>query len=160
MSRSMGRVLIFIVSYLSSILQALRQRYYRVHLSCPDNVHFLGKIKFYSPKKISIGSGVRFNDGVFLNIGKSLTIEDNVTISANVFITDTTSDVELLPEHVHVRKSVLIKKNAWIGAGAIILQDVTVGEGCVIAAGAVLSQSTGDREVWVGNPARKAGNLK
>lgn len=156
----MKKALIMIVSYCSSIHQTLRQQYYRQHLSCPDNVSFLGKIKYYGHKKISIGCGVRFNDGVFLNIGKSLTIEDNVTISANVFITDTTSDVELLPEHVHVREAVLIKKNTWVGAGAIILSGVTVGEGCVIAAGAVLAQSTGDKEVWIGNPARKAGNLK
>ena len=129
-------------------------------LSCPKNVLFLGKIKFYNPEKISIGHNVRFNDGVFLNIGKSLIIEDDVTLSANVFITDTTSDINRLPKHFHVREPVLIRKNAWIGAGAIILPGVEVGEGCVIAAGAVLSQSTGINEVWVGNPARKAGNLK
>ena len=87
-------------------------------------------------------------------------IEDDVTLSANVFITDTTSDVNHLPKHIHVREPVLIRKNAWIGAGAIILPGVEVGEGCVIAAGAVLSQSTGVNEVWVGNPARKAGNRK
>ena len=155
----MRKILIKIISYWLSINQSLLQRYYIALLSCPSNVTFLGKIKLYNPGKISIGSAVRFNDGVFLNIGKGLIIEDNVTISANVFITDTTSDTNLLPEHVHVREPVLIKNNAWIGAGAIILPGVTVGEGCVIAAGAVLSQSTNNKEVWVGNPARKAGNL-
>ena len=61
---------------------------------------------------------------------------------------------------MHVREPILIKKDVWIGAGAIILPGVTIGEGCVIAAGAVLSQSTGNHEVWVGNPTRKAGILK
>ena len=147
-------------SYCRFANQFLLQNYYRFMLSCPKNVLFLGKIKFYNPEKISIGHNVRFNDGVFLNIGKSLIIEDDVTLSANVFITDTTSDINRLPKHFHVREPVLIRKNAWIGAGAIILPGVEVGEGCVIAAGAVLSQSTGVNEVWVGNPARKAGNLK
>lgn len=152
----MGKILVFVLSQLGMFLQRLRQQYYRSRLLCPPDVEFLGRLKCYGPRKITIGRRVRFNDGVFLNIGRSLTIEDDVTISANVFITDTTSDIELLPQHVHVRKPVLIKKNTWIGAGAIILPGVTIGENCVISAGAVLSQSTGDNEVWVGNPARKA----
>ena len=156
----MQNLLLKAMSYWSYVKQALRNWHYSILLSCPKNVIFLGKITFYNAKKISIGNGVRFNDGVFLNIGKKLIIEENVTISANVFITDTTSDVELLPKHVHVREPILIKKAVWIGAGAIILPGVTIGEGCVIAAGAVLSQSTGNHEVWVGNPARKAGILK
>ena len=146
--------------YFLNIRNLIRQRYYTFILSCPKSVTFLGRIIFFNPKKISIGAGVRFNEGVFLNIGKSLIIEDNVTISANVFITDTTSDIELLPNHVHLRYPILIKKNVWIGAGVIILPGVVIGEGSVIAAVSVLSQSTGDNEVWAGNPARKARNLK
>lgn len=152
----MRKLLVFALSRWEFLLECLWAQYYRSCLNCPTDVEFLGRIKFYGSRKITIGRRVRFNDGVFLNIGRSLTIEDDVTISANVFITDTTSDIELLPKHVHVRKPVLIKKNTWIGAGAIILPGVTIGENCVISAGAVLSQSTGDNEVWVGNPARKA----
>lgn len=147
-------------SYFLFFRDSVRQKYYKLVLSCPKSVIFLGRLKFTNPKKISIGDNVRFNDGIFLNVGKSLIIEDNVTISANVFITDTTSDVKLLPNHVHLRFPILIKKNVWIGAGAIILPGVIIGEGSVIAAGSVLSQSTGNFEVWAGNPARKAKNLK
>jgi acetyltransferase-like isoleucine patch superfamily enzyme len=127
----MNSILIRVSSYFIFFRQFIRQRYYKFVLSCPKSVIFLGKIKFGDPKKISIGADVRLNDGVFLNIGKSLMIEDNVTISANVFITDTTIDIKLLPKQVHLRDSIIIKKNVWIGAGAIILPGVTIGEaGC------------------------------
>ena len=112
-------------SYCSFANKFLLQNYYRFMLSCPKNVLFLGKIKFYNPEKISIGHNVRFNDGVFLNIGKSLIIEDDVTLSANVFITDTTSDINRLPKHFHVREPVLIRKNAFFEI-AVVLPDCSI----------------------------------
>ena len=147
-------------SYILFFIDSVRQSYYKLILSCPKSVIFLGRLRFNNPKKISIGSSVVFNDGVFLNIGKNLIIEDNVTISADVFITDTTLDLSNFPNHIHSRNSILIKKNAWIGAKAIILPGVTVGESSVIGAGSVLLNSTGDYEVWAGNPAKKLKNLK
>lgn len=56
-----------------------------------------------------------------------------------------------------------IKDYAVLCAGAVILgsrERVTVGEGTVIGANAVLTQSTGDWEVWAGSPARKVGERR
>jgi acetyltransferase-like isoleucine patch superfamily enzyme len=50
--------------------------------------------------------------------------------------------------HIH------IKKNAWIGAGAIILQGVTIGENSIIAAGAVVSTNVPDNTIVGGIPAK------
>jgi acetyltransferase-like isoleucine patch superfamily enzyme len=50
--------------------------------------------------------------------------------------------------HIH------IKKNAWIGAGAIILPGVTIGENSIVAAGAVVSTSVPDNTIAGGIPAR------
>ncbi len=156
----MSKTSIRFVLYFVKLVQVINARYYRWILDTPQSVDFLGRIRFINPDKIKIGENVRFNEGVFLNIGERLVIEEGATFSANVFVTDTTSDTKKLPKHVHVRSPVFIGKNTWIGAGAIILPGVEIGQGCVIAAGAVLSQSTGENEIWIGNPARKAGNLK
>ncbi|MGZ4001605.1 MAG: acyltransferase, partial [Mucilaginibacter sp.] len=51
-------------------------------------------------------------------------------------------------------KSVLIKRNAWIGAGAIILPGVTIGENAVVAAGAVVNKDVGANTVVGGVPAK------
>lgn len=51
-------------------------------------------------------------------------------------------------------KPVLIKRGAWIGAGATILPGVTVGENAVVGACAVVTHDVPDNAVAVGNPAR------
>ena len=62
----------------------------------------------------------------------------------------------LNPEERHsiVPKPIHIKKNAWIGAGATILQGVTIGENAVVAAGAVVTTDVADITVVGGIPAR------
>jgi acetyltransferase-like isoleucine patch superfamily enzyme len=50
---------------------------------------------------------------------------------------------------------VLIEKYADIGEHALIMPGVTIGEGALIGAGAVVTKSVPKYEIWVGNPARK-----
>ena len=49
---------------------------------------------------------------------------------------------------------VKICDGAWIGGGAIILPGVTIGKGCVIGAGSVVTRDVEDNCVAVGNPCR------
>lgn len=51
-------------------------------------------------------------------------------------------------------KPVLIKKNAWIGARAIIMPGVTIGENAVVGSGSVVTKDVPDNTIVVGNPAR------
>lgn len=51
-------------------------------------------------------------------------------------------------------KPTLVKKGAAIGAGAVILPGITIGEWALIGAGSVVVHDVPDGEVWVGNPAR------
>ena len=51
-------------------------------------------------------------------------------------------------------KPILIKKKAWIGARAVILPGVTVGEGAVVASGAIVTKDVPPRTVVGGNPAK------
>lgn len=53
-----------------------------------------------------------------------------------------------------VIKPVEIHNNVWVGSKATILQGVKIGEGAVIAAGAVVTKNVGPYEVWGGVPAR------
>ena len=52
---------------------------------------------------------------------------------------------------------IVIDDYAWIGVGAIILQDVHIGKGAVVCAGAVVTKDVGDYEIVGGTPARKIG---
>ncbi|MCW3797511.1 hypothetical protein OMW55_06810 [Sphingomonas sp. BN140010] len=48
-------------------------------------------------------------------------------------------------------------RGASIGAGAVILPGLTIGEGAMIGAGAVVTHDVPAGETWVGNPARRIG---
>lgn len=51
-------------------------------------------------------------------------------------------------------KPVVIKKNAWIGAGVTILPGVTIGENAIVGAAAVVTKDVPANTIVVGNPAR------
>lgn len=79
-------------------------------------------------------------------------IEDNVSIAANTQILTNNHDEK---EHrILLCKPVVIRKNAWIGAGATILPGVTIGENAIVGAGAVVTKDVPTNTIAVGNPAR------
>lgn len=54
---------------------------------------------------------------------------------------------------------IIIEEDAFIGARALILKGVTIGQGAVIGAGAVVTKSVGPGEIAAGNPARVVGTV-
>ena len=56
------------------------------------------------------------------------------------------------------RKGISIGKNCWIGAKVTILDGANIGDGCVIAAGAVVNQSFSDNQIIGGIPAKVIGS--
>ncbi len=63
----------------------------------------------------------------------------------------------IAPGNVKSRSFVRLKRNAVVFVGATSLPGVTIGEGAVVAAGAVVNCDVPDGEVWGGIPARKLG---
>ena len=51
-------------------------------------------------------------------------------------------------------EEIVIKKGAWIGAGASILPGVTVGKYAIVGAGAIVTKDVPDYAVVVGIPAK------
>ncbi|TDS07554.1 DapH/DapD/GlmU-related protein [Sphingobacterium paludis] len=105
-------------------------------------------------KHTTIGKNVFINfDCVFLDLG-GITIEDSVLIAPKVSLLSEGHPLTpgrratLTAGHIH------IKKNAWIGAGATILQGVTIGENAIVAAGAIVSKDVPDNMIVGGIPAK------
>lgn len=103
---------------------------------------------------IELGKNVFINTScVFLDRG-GITIEDDVFIGPNVsVITENHPEQPALRHNVYTRP-IRIKRNAWIGAGAIILPGVTVGENAIVGAGSIVTHDVEDNAIVVGNPAR------
>jgi len=103
---------------------------------------------------IRLGKKVFVNSGcIFMDRG-GITLEDGVFIGPNVnIITENHAEEPELRHNVYT-KPILIKRNAWIGAAAIILPGVTIGENAIVAAGAVVTKNVPDNMIVGGNPAK------
>jgi acetyltransferase-like isoleucine patch superfamily enzyme len=114
--------------------------------------------------KISLGSRVIIRPGCMLFAdprpgGAGIVIEDEVMLGSAVHIyvhNHQFSDplVSIIDQGHSSSKSVVLKSGCWIGAGAIILPGVTIGENSVIGAGSIISRSIPPRVLAAGNPAR------
>lgn len=105
-------------------------------------------------KHTKIGKNVFINfDCVFLDLG-GITIEDNVLIAPKVSLLSEGHPISPDERHSLVPKPIHIKKNAWIGANATILQGVTIGRNSVVASGSVVSKDVPDNVIVGGIPAK------
>lgn len=102
--------------------------------------------------RLSLGSGYANND-VEINCFNSITIGDNVAISKGVIIRD--SDNHVLNGNADKTSApIIIGNHVWIGLRAIILKGVTIGDGAVIAAGAVVTKNVPSNSIVAGVPAK------
>ena len=101
---------------------------------------------------IHIGNNVSINPYFKCMSAGNVYIEDNVMIAMNVSVI--TNNHDFYDRAVLTVKDVHIKKNAWIGAGAIILPGVTIGENAIIGAGSVVTKDVAPNTVVAGNPAK------
>jgi acetyltransferase-like isoleucine patch superfamily enzyme len=105
-------------------------------------------------KHIWIGKNVFINHACsFLDLG-GITIEDNVLIGPRVNLVTENHPVDPTQRKSLVLGAILIKRNAWIGAGATILPGVTIGENSIVAAGAVVTKDVPDNRIVGGVPAK------
>ena len=105
-------------------------------------------------RHIQIGKNVFINHAcTFLDLG-GITIEDDVQIGPKVNIITENHPVDPSQRKMLNLKSVLIKRNAWIGAAATILPGVTIGENAIVAAGAVVHKDVPANTIVGGIPAR------
>ena len=108
------------------------------------------------------GHHVHFGRQVYANFNLTLVddthiyVGDYTMIGPNVTIA--TAGHPLLPmlrqKGLQYNASVRIGKNCWIGAGAILLPGVTVGDDTVIGAGSVVTKDIPSGVVAVGSPCR------
>lgn len=107
---------------------------------------------------ITFGDDCNFSEYTFFGAAGGIKIGSDVIAGQNVrFHSEEHKfhDLDILIRKQGVtRKGIRIGNNVWIGAGAVFLDGVEVGDGCVIGANAVLKGSYPKNSVIVGTPAR------
>lgn len=102
-------------------------------------------------KNTHIGPMVTIDD-VYPNF---VIIEDGVSLAGQIFILTHNKPLDY---HKYLSEAflgpVIIKKNAWIAIGVIILPGVTIGEGAIVASGAVVTKDVPPNTMVGGIPAK------
>ena len=103
----------------------------------------------YFPADITIPVAFNGNSGD-LKLGDRVSIGPRVTLVVNAY--PNSSKLRNLFHKKESRRT--INNDAWLGAGVIVLQGVTIGEYAIVGAGAVVTKDIPPYSIAVGNPAR------
>ena len=120
-----------------------------------DNIRLRQPLKIIEPSKLSLGSNIDIDNYCHIRCNGGLKIGNNVLIASNVVITTRTHSTNKDERfNQTIDYPIVIEDNVWIGAGAIILPNVTIGNGAIIGAGAVVTKDVKPNMIVKGIPAR------
>lgn len=139
-----------------------------VHLMrFPKNIHLGANMVLKSGARlcacnetahISIGENTTVGYHTYLFASASITIGNNCLIAPFVYLVDSDHSIareELINRQPNQTAPITIGDDVWIGTGAKVLKGVTVGDGAVIAAGALVKDDVAPYTIVGGIPAKK-----
>lgn len=125
-------------------------------------VYYIGNATISSA--VILGEGSYINSGIIFsgNIGKFCSIGYNVIIGP----TEHDPNFSIMSPSLAKKQGLSLKKTekiidppiikdeVWIGANVVVLRGVIIGNGSIIAAGAVVTKDVPEMEIWGGVPAK------
>lgn len=109
------------------------------YTDCGKNIHV--------GKQVFINMGCKFQDQGGIYIGDGTLIGHNVVLATLNHAKSPKDRSTMIPAPIHIGKRV------WIGSNATILPGVTIGDGAIVAAGAVVTRDVPDNTIVGGIPA-------
>lgn len=130
-----------------------------------ENCFFQGPITFHYGKHTKVGKNCFFNFNFTVQDDAHVTIGDHCNFGPNVTIVTPihpmiASERKVLydkdgnPKRLCYAKPVVIGSDCWFGANVVVCPGVTVGDGCVIGAGSVVTRDIPANSFAAGNPCR------
>lgn len=110
---------------------------------------------------IEIGDGTFINYNVWMNTAARIKIGRNCNIAMRVSFITSTHEIGSVDRRAgqNVSKPITVGNGVWIGANAVILPGVTINDGCIVAAGAVVNRDCEPNSLYAGVPAVKVKSL-
>ncbi|MBO5397365.1 MAG: acyltransferase [Clostridia bacterium] len=108
-------------------------------------------IRIFKGGNLTLNSGYT-NACVQIICADKIVIGEDVAIARDVIIRDTDAH-EILGKNHCKTKPIVIGNHVWIGTRAIIMKGVTIGDGAVIAAGAIVTKDVPANTIVAGVPA-------
>lgn len=168
------------------VLSYLRCQYLRLLGATIGTGSKIGRVQTTWPHQLSIGAncliehGVKFKydgpwrrgpsivigDNVFIGYETEFNIQGGVAVGSDSLIASGVRIIdhnhgmalgEIIRSQTYASEPITLGMDCWIGVNAVILAGVSIGDGAVIGAGAVVTRDVPAREIWGGVPARKIG---
>lgn len=150
--------LIFLLTLVGYVpIHQLRKFMYRLSgIKIGRQTGFHWRTRFYRPWNLRIGRNSIIGNDAMLDARNGITIGDNVSLSMGVWIWTMEHD----PQDSYYRAKggpVVIEDYVWVSCRAVILPNVTIGKGAVVAAGAVVNKDVPPFAIVGGVPAKVIG---
>jgi len=120
-------------------------------IECTGSIENVGK-------GVNIGNRTTFGDNCFFGAAGGITIGDDVIAGQYIRFHSENHNFsdrdKLIREQGVTHKGILIGNNCWIGSGVVFLDGAKIGDGCVVAANAVVTGCFSDNSVIGGVPAK------
>lgn len=105
-------------------------------------------------RNITVGKDVFINTGCHFQDQGNIVLGDGALIGHNVILATLNHDKNPAKRHILHPAPITLGKNVWIGANATVLPGVTIGDGTIVAAGAVVTKDVPPGVIVGGVPAR------
>ena len=121
-------------------------------------------IQFKYSRPYENGPSIIIGNNVFLGRNCEFNIINNIDVGNNCLIASGCKFIdgnhgmiqgELMRNQPAVSIPIILKEDVWLGANVVVLKGVTIGEGTIVAAGAVVTKDIPPYEIWGGIPAKK-----
>jgi acetyltransferase-like isoleucine patch superfamily enzyme len=122
-----------------------------------NDVILMPGVEVFSPWRLVVGSHTNIGRHAHLDARGDLTIGDNVNISDEVAVWTAEHDIQAEDFPIS-RGAVVVGDRVWLCFRSIVLPGVRLGEGCVVASGAVVTKDVPPFTVVGGIPAKVIGD--